>query len=298
MKMDDLLAAGVNYAVTGHATLVHAALAHAVRGQEVRGQTAGDSDALAQWSAMASTLVLILIRVSVVMAIGPLFSSRVFAVRTKIIFALLLTWLVAPVATLQAPTLGVASVMGELAVGGVYALTLAMLSEILLLAGQVAGVQFSFSLVNLLDPSSEIQTPLLADLFQLFGLWILFAAGLDRLLLHSLMRSLRALPPGAFVLHPATIARELTPMLSGAFFAALQLVAPLLAVTVLVDIAVALVGRLAPQLPVISMTIPLKTLLGLAILIGTLALWPRYLEARFDELLSAAEHLLRQAAGG
>ena len=99
MKMDDLLAAGVNYAVTGHATLVHAALAHAVRGQEVRGQTAGDSDALAQWSAMASTLVLILIRVSVVMAIGPLFSSRVFAVRTKIIFALLLTWLVAMIAS-------------------------------------------------------------------------------------------------------------------------------------------------------------------------------------------------------
>ena len=82
------------------------------------------------------------------------------------------------------------------------------------------------------------------------------------------------------------------------FFAALQLTAPLLAVTVLVDIAVALVGRLAPQLPVISLTIPLKTLLGLAVLVGTLALWPRYLEARFDDLLMAAERLLMQAVRG
>ena len=252
------------------------------------------------WSAVASTLVLILIRVSVVLAVGPLFSSRVFAARTKIVLALLMTWLLVPVAMAQQPppVLGVASVLSELAVGGVYALTLGMLSEILLLAGQVAGVQFSFSLVNLLDPSSEIQTPLLADLFQMFGLWILFAAGLDRLLLDSVIRSLRMIPPGSLMLHPTTLAHGLTPLLAGAFFAALQLTAPLLAVTVLVDISVALVGRLAPQLPVISLTIPLKTLLGLAVLLGTLALWPRYIQARFDDLLLTAERLLTQAARG
>ncbi len=263
-------------------------------------ETAQIQEVARNWSAVASTLVLILIRVSVVLAIGPLFSSRVFAARTKIVLAVLMTWLLVPVAMAQSkpPVLGVSSVLAELAVGGVYVLTLGLLSEILLLAGQVAGVQFSFSLVNLLDPSSEIQTPLLADLFQLFGLWILFTAGLDRVFLDSLIHSLRILPPGSFTLRPETLAHGLMPMLSGAFFAALQLTAPLLAVTVLVDIAVALVGRLAPQLPVISLTIPLKTLLGLAVLVGTLALWPRYLEARFDDLLMAAERLLMQAVRG
>ena len=256
-------------------------------------------DPTAHWGATLSALVLILMRVSVVLAVGPLFSSRVFTARTKIVLAVAMTWLLLPVAAATpAPTLGVASVMGEAAVGGIYALTLAMLSEILLLAGQVAGVQFSFSLVNLLDPSSEIQTPLLADLFQLFGLWVLFAAGLDRLLLDSVMRSLRVLPPGSFALHADTVAHALTPLLSGAFFAALQLVAPLLAVTVLVDISIALVGKLAPQLPVISLTIPLKTLLGLSVLLGTLQLWPRFLESRFEQLLAMVEQLLSHAVRG
>ena len=70
----------------------------------------------------------------------------------------------------------------------------------LLFAGQIAGVQFSFSLVNLMDPTSNIQTPLLGDLFQLMGTLVLIAAGLDRILLASLMRSFRAVPLGALLL--------------------------------------------------------------------------------------------------
>jgi Bacterial export proteins, family 1 len=48
------------------------------------------------------------------------------------------------------------ALLGELAVGLVYGLTLALLNEMLLFAGQIAGVQFSFSLVNLMDPTSSI----------------------------------------------------------------------------------------------------------------------------------------------
>ena len=83
-------------------------------------------------------------------------------------------------------------------------------------------------------------------------------------------------------------------MLSGSFFAALELAAPVLAATVLVEISVALLGKISPQLPVISLTIPLKTLTGFAMLIGSLALWPRFIEARFSSLLDVAEKLIAQ----
>jgi flagellar biosynthetic protein FliR len=38
--------------------------------------------------------------------------------------------------------------------------------------------------------------------------------------------------------------------------------------------------------------VPLKTLTGFAVLIGSLALWPRFIEARFSSLLDLAENLL------
>ena len=71
----------------------------------------------------------------------------------------------------------------------------------------------------------------------------------------------------------------------GIFLAGVELAAPVLAATMLVEIAVALMGKLSPQLPVMSLTVPIKTLTGFAILAGSLALWPRFIEARFAGLL-------------
>lgn len=257
------------------------------------------------WSSMAAAMALMLVRLSTMIALAPFFSSRAIATRSKVVFCVVVAWLMIPAIAASAEqsvhgiALSFSGLLGEVAVGAIYGLTLSLFGEMLLLAGQVVGLQFSFSLVNLLDPASEIQTPLMGDLFQLMGTLVLIAAGLDRILLASVIRSLRAVPPGSFSLDgvPAT-AKALVPMLSGSFFAALELAAPVLAATVLVEVSVALLGKLSPQLPVISLTVPLKTLTGFAILIGSLALWPRFIEARFSSLLDVAERLIAQGVKG
>ena len=73
-------------------------------------------------------------------------------------------------------------------------------------------------------------------------------------------------------------------------------VLPILAATLLVEVAVALLGKLSPQLPVMSLTVPMKTLTGFALLTGSLALWPRFIEARFSGLLDMAEKLIAAPA--
>ncbi len=97
----------------------------------------------------------------------------------------------------RADLISFSALLGELAVGLVYGLTLALLNEMLLFAGQIVGLQFSFSLVNLMDPASAIQTPLLGELFQLMGTLVVITAGLDRILLASMVRSFRAAPLGS-----------------------------------------------------------------------------------------------------
>lgn len=262
----------------------------------------------ANWDSMAAALALALVRVSVMLALAPFFTSRSMAARIKAAFALVVCVLLVPVIAAAASSqnnhgkpieLSFTGLLGEVAVGALYGLTLSLFNEMLLLAGQIVGLQFSFSLVNLLDPASEIQTPLMGDLFQLFGTLVLITAGLDRILLASMVRSLRAVPLGSFPLAavPAS-AKALVPLLSGSFFAALELAAPVLAATVLVEISVALLGKISPQLPVISLTVPLKTLTGFILLIGSLALWPRFIEARFSSLLDMAEKLISQSVPG
>ena len=253
----------------------------------------------ANWPGFLSSMTLVAIRVSGMVAFAPFFSSTALPTRTKAVFVGAVAFLLAPlVATLPAAhnALSFPALMSELAVGLIYGLALAMMMEMLLFAGQICGLQFSFSLVNLLDPASNIQTPLLGDLFQLMGTLVIIAAGLDRILLASMVRSFHAVPLGGFVLTPTSV-RVLVEAASGIFLAAVELAAPVLAATLLAEVAVALLGKLSPQLPVMSLTVPLKTLTGFVLLTGSLALWPRFIEARFAALLDLAERLIAPTSG-
>ena len=252
------------------------------------------------WTQFLTAMTLTLIRVSGLLVFAPFFSAAALPARVRAVFVGAVALLLAPlVASLPGASLslGFGSILGELGVGLVYGLSLALLNEMLLFAGQIIGLQLSFSLVNLLDPASSIQTPLMGELLQLTGTLVIVAAGLDRILLASIIRSFHAVPLGGFALTPGA-ALGLVHAGGGVFLAAVELAAPVLAATVLVELAVGLLGKLSPQLPVMSLTVPLKTLVGLSLLTGALALWPRFLEARFDGLLDMAEHLLLTPPAG
>ena len=255
---------------------------------------------MTDWCNFLSAMTLALVRVSGIVVFAPFFSSKAIAARVKAVFVGAVAFLLAPlVASLPGarPALDFSALLGELAVGLVYGLTLVLLDEMLLFAGQIAGLQFSFSLVNLLDPGSSIETPLLGELFQLLGTLVVIGAGLDRILLASLVRSFQAAPLGSYALAP-TSAQAIVRAAAGIFLAAVELAAPVLAATMLVEVAVALMGKLSPQLPVMSLSVPLKTLTGFAVLAGTLALWPRFIEARFAGLLDLAQRLIAAPAHG
>ncbi len=253
------------------------------------------SAAAPDWSNYLSAMVLVAIRLSGLMVFAPVFSSQAIAARTKAVFLLAMSVLLAPVAAALPSAhaeLGAGSIAGELGVGLLFGFTLSMLDEMLSFAGQVLGFQFSFSLVNVLDPNSSIQTPLLGQMFTLFGTLVLLGAGLDRVLVAALMRSFAAVPVGGALLGART-GLAVVGMAGGIFAAALELAAPVLAATMLIEIAIALLGKLSPQLPVLALTVPVKTVAGCVVLLGSLALWPRFIEARFASLLDAAGGLLR-----
>ena len=249
---------------------------------------------MTDWPTFLSAMTLALVRVSSMVAFAPFFSSTALPMRVKAAFVGAVAFLLAPlVAALPhaQTTISFPAILGELAIGLVYGLSLTLLSEMMLFAGQILGLQFSFSLVNLMDPASAIQTPLLGDLFSLMGTLVLITAGLDRILLASVVRSFHAVPLGAFALAPPT-ALAIVRAAGGIFLAAVELAAPVLAATMLLEFAVALLGKLSPQLPVMMLTVPLKTLTGFVILTGSLALWPRFIEARVSGLLDMAERLI------
>ncbi len=256
--------------------------------------------AVSDWPHFLSAMLLVMVRVSGIMVFAPVFSSAAIPGRVKVAFTLAVSFLLAPMVAslpLACVELSVVSILGELGIGLLFGICLSLLNEILSFAGQLLGFQFSFSLVNLLDPNSTIQTPLLAQMFTLLGSLALIGAGLDRTILLAFLRSFRDVPVGS-VLFDGHDGLALVYAMSGVFFAAVQLAAPVMAATLLVEVVTSVLGKLSPQLPVMMVAVPAKTLLGYIVLIGSLALWPRFIGSHFNFLLDGAEDLLRHAAGG
>ncbi|HEV2645749.1 MAG TPA: flagellar biosynthetic protein FliR [Acidobacteriaceae bacterium] len=249
---------------------------------------------IADWPSFLASGVLVMVRLSGLMVFAPIFSSAAIAPRIKAGFVIAMTILLAPVVgTLPHARveLDMVGLLGELAVGLTFGFALTLINETLMFAGQMLGMEFSFSLVNLLDPNSNIQTPVLGQLLGWVGILVLIGAGLDRSLLAAVMRSFAVVPVGQAVMHAGT-GPALAAMTGGVLLAGLQLSAPVIAAALTVEVVVALVGRMSPQLPAMVVSIPLKTLISYAVLIGSLAVWPAWIERHFTALLDGAAKLV------
>jgi len=249
------------------------------------------------WPQYLTAAMLVMVRLSGLMVFAPVFSSSAIAPRIKAGFVFALTILLAPaVATVPGAraVLDTRAVLGELGVGLAFGLSLMLLVEALTFAGTLLGLQFSFSLVNLLDPNSMIETAVLGQMLSWLGVLVIIGSGLDRSLLAAVVRSFSAVPVGQAVMQAHT-GLALAMMAGGIFLAGVQLAAPVMAAALAVEVTIALVARLSPQLPAIVVSIPLKTMVSYVVLIGSLAVWPGWIERHFTALLDAAAKLLVRA---
>lgn len=249
------------------------------------------------WAGFLTAALLILVRVSGMMVFVPPFASQAIPTRIKIGLSLALTLVIAPIAaSSSAPLqLDLETILGELSVGLLLGVCLNLLQEALSFAGFLLNLEFSFSLVNVLDPGTNIESPLMGQMTQLIFLLVLFAGGLYQVVIAALLRTMVVVPPGQ-ARFDAMVGPSIVNMFGGILLAGVQLASPVIAATFLVQLATALVGRLSPSLPVMIVGIPLKTLTGYVVLIASLGLWPRFIESRFSALLDAAMHLLANHA--
>jgi flagellar biosynthetic protein FliR len=252
---------------------------------------------ITNWPQYLTAAVLVMVRLSGLMVFAPVFSSSAIAPRIKAGFVFAVTILLAPVVAAvpgARTVLDGRALLGELGVGLIFGLSLMLLNEALIFAGTLLGLQFSFSLVNLLDPNSMIETAVLGQMLSWLGILVIIGSGVDRSLLTAIVRSFSAVPVGQAVVQAKT-GVALAMMASGIFLAGVQLAAPVIAAALAVEVTIALVARLSPQLPSIVLSIPMKTIASYVVLIASLAVWPGWIERHFTALLDAAAKLLGHA---
>jgi flagellar biosynthesis protein FliR len=234
-------------------------------------------------------------RVSGLMVFCPFLGSSAIPLPLKAALTLLVTALLYPLrGPLQLglePWQWVGVALSEVVIGLVLGLAANFMMEAPMMAGQILGVQMGYSLATLFDPTTQADTPVLAEFHRLAALLIFLQLDVHHWLLRAVSSSFAYLPAGAA---PASFA-AVSGLLHAAgaiFLAGVQIAAPGLAATLVADVALGFLGKASPQLPVLFIGLAVKNLLGLAVLIGVVAYWPHGFSTRFAESIAMGERLL------
>jgi flagellar biosynthetic protein FliR len=237
-------------------------------------------------------------RIAGLMVFCPFLGNAAIPTPIKAALTLVLTIVIHPLhgpmqLDLQ-PLQWVAVAMGEVVIGLLLGLAANFLMEAALMAGQILGVQMGYSLASLFDPQTQADTPVLSVFHQLAALLIFLQLDVHHWLLRAVVRSFRYLPAGQ-ARATAASAGGLLHAAGGIFLAGVQIAGPALVATLIADAALGFLGKASPQLPLLFVGLSVKNLLGLAILVSTIAYWPRSFAERFAESVALGEHLLHLA---
>jgi len=120
---------------------------------------------------------------------------------------------------------------------------------------------------------------------------LFFATGLDHQVLQAFAQSLRVHPPGQVALS-ASMLNQVVQTGSVIFSTGLRLVLPLLAMLLIVDISLALLGRLNSQLQLIALAFPIKMMVTLGLLAWLILVFPQVLARAAGPIMGLVRKLL------
>jgi flagellar biosynthetic protein FliR len=225
------------------------------------------------------TGALLLVRILPIVVFTPLFGGDATPRRMRVGIGILLTLALLPAFGPPFPPIGdTASVvvlgLKEAFVGFTIALCVTVLFETFAALGQFVDLARGATMANVFDPLAQNQESTLSFFFMQLAIAVFFAVNGHHMLLNALGDSFVAIPVYQTLPHhllgPVN-ALALVRLASDLFSTAFRLAAPVYAVLLLLDIALGMINRVAPQIQVFFLSLTIKGGLGLFIVLLGLA---------------------------
>jgi len=246
---------------------------------------------------------LVVMRVGCILYFLPLWDSKLIPAQIRLYSILVISLALTPAVAGSLPPFPetwlamVGLVIRELLIGLSLCLAVRFVFSGVQMAGELVGVQMGFGMVTLIDPQSNAQTSVIADMLLLVATVLFLSVDGHHLLLVVLAQSFGQVPVGGPPLMPGALFSYLIPLSSLMFQLAIKLVAPIILVLFVSQIALGLVSRTVPQVQVMILGLPLTIGLGLIFLSLTIMLIGPYLAGKFAWFKEPFHQVLRAWQG-
>ena len=242
--------------------------------------------------------LMVFLRVSAMLAVFPVFSAQNFPVQLRLALGALMALLVG--ATLPAPVLaqdlwGLAGQMTmEIAIGLMLGFASRMVFFALEIAGAILGVEIGLALPAGINAISDTTMTVPGTLLYYLAVMLWLTLDMHHWMLAGFQRTFSFLPVGGAHVSQAFLA-DIVGRTSGIFVIALQLAAPLMAVSFIISLIFSVLGRAVPQMNVFNECFAVRPLVGLSVFGLTLDLMSEhivnYLRRLPEDMLRVAQLL-------
>ena len=232
--------------------------------------------------------ILVLVRVSGIIATAPVFGSSNIPPQIKVVLSLMLALILYPFIPLitvypDRPDHYIMLIASEMLIGLVLGIIARFLFAAVEFAGTVIGFQMGLGMAMVFDPQSQEQISIVGKFENITATLIFLAMDGHLIVLQALVRSYSVLPPGgASISRP--LVENLTELSASVFVIGLQIGAPLIVALFLANAIVGLLARSVPQIQVFVVGFPLTLMLGFLFLFFGMPFFAQAVHQMFEKL--------------
>jgi flagellar biosynthetic protein FliR len=225
-------------------------------------------------------------RISGLFITAPVFQVKAIPPTVRIFFAIVFAIVLAPFVRFDRDLLQLNMWMAgflmlqELLVGMIIGFVVNMTFYALHIAGHFIDVAMGFSMVNVLDPATGQNVPVLGQFSNILAILIFLAINGHHTMIMVLVKSFELIKPGLFFLKKAA-AGVFIQAFSRMFLFGFQISIPVLGTIFLTDIALGIIAKLIPQINVFVVGFGVKILVGILILVLFVPVYVILLENTF-----------------
>ena len=232
--------------------------------------------------------LLLLVRISAFIFVAPFFGYTNVPMKVKAGISIFVAIILFQTVDYQTVTyngvVGFAGlVMKEAIVGLIIGYSANICSSILSFAGQLMDMEIGFAMVNVLDPVTKTQITITANLYTYFIMLLLIVTNMHHYILRAFIATYSVIPISGAVFKP-NLYIVMARFMADFFIIGFRIVLPIFSSILIVNVVLAILAKVAPQMNMFVIGMQLKILVGLFILFMVITLLPAVSDFIFDEM--------------
>ncbi len=243
--------------------------------------------------------LLVFARISAMVMVMPIIGFSTVSVKVRVMFAFVLTLVIAPMlipAVTYMPThllQLVVDVSREILVGLIIGYGAQIVFEAIMVAGSYVGFQLGLAIMNVIDPTSKDQMPIVGNFWMLVILMFFLITRAHYFLIETIFMNFKIIHPASAQFH-AGAGQAVIHSGSMIFDMAVHFAAPIMMLILMFDVAVSFMARVMPQMNIFFVSLPLKIVFGLFLLVVSLNIF----QSMFGYIVDQMQGLVGQIIQG